>query len=184
MTEIKIKQTLLRLVQGDITTQTVDGIVNAANNSLLGGGGVDGAIHRAGGPDILFECRRIRQTRYPTGLPTGQAVSTTGGQLSARRVIHTVGPVWHGGGAGEAELLADCYRNSLQVAVEDGLRTVAFPSISTGIYGYPVAQAADVALSAIKAFIEAQPDKLEEVRMVLFSTYDLDSYRTTLEKLS
>ena len=184
MTEIKIKQTLLRLVQGDITTQTVDGIVNAANNSLLGGGGVDGAIHRAGGPDILIECRRIRQTRYPTGLPTGQAVSTTGGQLPARRVIHTVGPVWHGGGAGEAELLADCYRNSLQVAVEDGLRTVAFPSISTGIYGYPVAQAADVALSAIKAFIEAQPDKLEEVRMVLFSTYDLDSYRTTLEKLS
>jgi O-acetyl-ADP-ribose deacetylase (regulator of RNase III) len=184
MTEIKIKQTLLRLVQGDITTQTVDGIVNAANNSLLGGGGVDGAIHRAGGPDILIECRRIRQTRYPSGLPTGQAVSTTGGQLPARRVIHTVGPVWHGGGAGEAELLADCYRNSLQVAVEDGLRTVAFPSISTGIYGYPVAQAADVALSAIKAFIEAQPDKLEEVRMVLFSTYDLDSYRTTLEKLS
>ena len=184
MTEIKIKQTLLRLVQGDITTQTVDGIVNAANNSLLGGGGVDGAIHRAGGPDILIECRRIRQTRYPTGLPTGQAVSTTGGQLPARRVIHTVGPVWHGGGAGEAELLADCYRNSLQVAVEDGLRTVAFPSISTGIYGYPVAQAADVALSAIKAFIEAQPDKLEEVRMVLFSTYDLDSYRTMLEKLS
>ena len=184
MTEIKIKQTLLRLVQGDITTQTVDGIVNAANNSLLGGGGVDGAIHRAGGPDILIECRRIRQTRYPAGLPTGQAVSTTGGRLPARRVIHTVGPVWHGGGAGEAELLADCYRNSLQVAVEDGLRTVAFPSISTGIYGYPVAQAADVALSAIKTFIEAQPDKLEEVRMVLFSAYDLESYRATLDKLS
>jgi O-acetyl-ADP-ribose deacetylase (regulator of RNase III) len=184
MTEIKIKQTLLRLVQGDITTQTVDGIVNAANNSLLGGGGVDGAIHRAGGPDILIECRRIRQNRYPAGLPTGQAVSTSGGRLPARRVIHTVGPVWHGGGAGEAELLADCYRNSLQVAVEDGLRTVAFPSISTGIYGYPVTQAAEVALSAIKAFIEAQPDKLEEVRMVLFSTYDLESYRVTLEKLS
>lgn len=184
MTEIKIKQTLLRLVQGDITTQTVDGIVNAANNSLLGGGGVDGAIHRAGGPNILIECRRLRQTRYPGGLPTGQAVSTTGGELPARRVIHTVGPVWHGGGAGEAGLLADCYRNSLQVAVEDGLRTVAFPSISTGIYGYPVAQAAAVALSTIKSFIEAQPDKLEEVRMVLFSAYDLESYRAALEKLS
>jgi O-acetyl-ADP-ribose deacetylase (regulator of RNase III) len=183
MSEIYIKQTLLRLVQGDITTQEVDGIVNAANNSLLGGGGVDGAIHRAGGPDILLECRRIRQSRYPDGLPTGQAVSTTGGRLPARRVIHTVGPVWHGGGAGEAELLADCYRNSLRVAVEDGVRTLAFPSISTGIYGYPVALAAGVALPEIKTFIEQHPDALAEVRMVLFSTYDLTAYTTVLEKL-
>ncbi|HEY3343139.1 MAG TPA: O-acetyl-ADP-ribose deacetylase, partial [Anaerolineae bacterium] len=176
MTGIKLNQTLLQLVQGDITAQAVDGIVNAANNSLLGGGGVDGAIHRAGGSEILIACRRIRQTRYPNGLPTGQAVSTTGGQLPAGRVIHTVGPVWHGGGAGEAKLLADCYRNSLQVAVDEELRTVAFPSISTGIYGYPVAQAAAVALTTIKAFIEPHPDKLIEVRMVLFSAYDLATF--------
>jgi O-acetyl-ADP-ribose deacetylase (regulator of RNase III) len=184
MTELKIKQTLLKLVQGDITAQKVDAIVNAANNSLLGGGGVDGAIHRAGGPEILVECRRIRQSRFPDGLPTGQAVSTTGGRLPARRVIHTVGPVWHGGGAGEAALLANCYRNSLQVAMDEGLRTVAFPSISTGIYGYPVAQAAMVALTAIKTFIEANPDRLDEVCMVLFSAYDLESYHSALEKLS
>jgi O-acetyl-ADP-ribose deacetylase len=183
MTSIQLNQTLLQLVHGDITVQAVDGIVNAANNSLLGGGGVDGAIHRAGGPEILIECRRIRQTRYPTGLPTGQAVSTTAGQLPARRVIHTVGPVWNGGGAGEAKLLADCYRNSLRVAMEDGLRTVAFPSISTGIYGYPVAQAAGVALSTIKQVIESQPGKLDEVRMVLFSTYDLGEYATALAEL-
>jgi O-acetyl-ADP-ribose deacetylase (regulator of RNase III) len=183
MTSIQFNQTLLQLVRGDITVQVVDGIVNAANNSLLGGGGVDGAIHRAGGPEILSECRRIRQTRYPTGLPTGQAVSSTAGQLPARGVIHTVGPVWHGGGAGEAKLLADCYRNSLRVAMEDGLRTVAFPSISTGIYGYPVAQAAGVALSTIKQVIESQSGKLDEVRMVLFSTYDLDEYATALAEI-
>jgi O-acetyl-ADP-ribose deacetylase len=176
-----IDQTQLTLIQGDITRETVDAIVNAANSSLLGGGGVDGAIHRAGGPAILAECRRIRETRYPEGLPTGQAVITTGGNLPARHVIHTVGPVWHGGSAHEAGLLADAYRNSLQVAVDNRLRTVAFPSISTGVYGYPVEQAARVALAAIVAFIRANPGALGEVRMVLFSPRDLSIYEAALD---
>ncbi len=178
-----IGRTRLTLVQGDITTQDVDAIVNAANDSLLGGGGVDGAIHGAGGPAILAECRRIRETRYPNGLPTGQAVITTGGRLPARHVIHTVGPIWHGGGRHEAELLADCYRNSLQLAVDQGLRTVAFPSISTGIYGYPVEQAARVALAAVVAFLKAQPREIDEVRMVLYSRHDFDVYQAALTEL-
>src|SRR5881394_4208847 len=122
----------VRVVVGDITKQDVEAIVNAANSSLLGGGGVDGAIHRAGGPAILEECRAIRARRGP--LPAGQAVATTGGELPARRVIHTVGPVWHGGGSGEAETLASCYRSSLALADEEGLGSVAFPSISTGAF--------------------------------------------------
>src|SRR5690606_30509297 len=134
--ERRIGTTRLTLVRGDITDQDLAAIVNAANASLLGGGGVDGAIHRRGGPAILEECREIRRTRFPNGLPTGQAVATTAGELPARRVIHTVGPVWRGGGKGEPELLASAYRNSLGVARDEGLRTVAFPSISTGAYGY------------------------------------------------
>ncbi|MBA2245126.1 MAG: O-acetyl-ADP-ribose deacetylase, partial [Gemmatimonadetes bacterium] len=132
---MRIGGTTLRLVRGDITEQQVDAVVNAANSTLLGGGGVDGAIHRRGGPEILAECREIRRTRYPEGLPTGEAVATTAGDLPAKRVIHTVGPVWQGGEAGEPELLAAAYRSSLERAREEGLRTLAFPAISTGVYG-------------------------------------------------
>jgi O-acetyl-ADP-ribose deacetylase len=183
MSEIKIETSTIRLVQGDITQQAVDAIVNAANSSLLGGGGVDGAIHRAGGPDILKECRRIRETQYPNGLPTGQAVITTGGKLPARHVIHTVGPVWHGGAAGEPRLLADAYRNCLRVAVEQGLRTVAFPAISTGIYGYPIEKAAEVALATIADFIRANPGVLDEVRIVLFSRRDFEIHAAALKAM-
>src|SRR5207247_4200567 len=137
------------------TRQAVDAIVNAANSSLLGGGGVDGAIHRAGGPAILEECRRIRARTGP--LPAGEAVLTTAGALPCRHVIHTVGPIWSGGGRGESETLARCYRRSLALATEHGLRSVAFPSISTGAYGYPVDQAAAVALSTVRAVLLAGP---------------------------
>ncbi|HBY94284.1 MAG: O-acetyl-ADP-ribose deacetylase [Ardenticatenaceae bacterium] len=180
MTETTIGNTRLRLVQGDITEQAVDAIVNAANSSLMGGGGVDGAIQRAGGPAILAACREIRRTRYPEGLPTGQAVITTGGKLPAGCVIHTVGPVWRGGRQGETALLADAYRNSLQLAVEQGLHSVSFPSISSGAYGYPVDRAARVALTTIADFLRAHPSALDEVRVVLFSPADLAVYETAL----
>ncbi len=184
MDEVTIGKTRLQLVRGDITTQSVDAIVNAANSGLMGGGGVDGAIHRVGGPAILEECRTIRRLRYPDGLPTGQAVMTTGGKLPARHVIHTVGPVWHGGGAGESRLLAEAYRNSLQVALEQGLRSIAFPSISTGVYSYPVDLAAHVALAAILDFIQTHPDSFDDVRMVLFSERDKTAYEVALAKAS
>jgi O-acetyl-ADP-ribose deacetylase (regulator of RNase III) len=155
----------VEVVRGDITTQDVDAIVNAANGSLLGGGGVDGAIHRAGGPAILEECRRLG------GCATGDAKATTGGRLPARWVIHTVGPVWRGGGAGEADLLASCHRRSLEVASELGARSVAFPAISCGIYGYPVHEAARVALGAVAGH------ELELVRFVLFDDAAFDAFR-------
>ena len=134
---------------GDLTREDVDAIVNAANASLLGGGGVDGAIHRAGGPAILAECRRIRETRYPGGLPTGEAVITTGGDLPARHVIHTVGPIYGQHAGEEPKLLAGCYGNSIALAARHGLASVAFPAISTGVYGYPKEEAARVSLAAI-----------------------------------
>lgn len=152
--------------------------MNAANSTLLGGGGVDGAIHRAGGAQILAECRRLRSTRYPEGLPTGEAVITTGGRLPARHVIHTVGPIWGQHAGREAELLAACYRNSLALAVEHGLASIAFPAISTGAYGYPPEDAAQVASRAIREFLTTESDgedereargKLAEVRLVFFS---------------
>ncbi|MFO8007714.1 MAG: O-acetyl-ADP-ribose deacetylase [Candidatus Brocadiia bacterium] len=174
--DTQIEGTALRLVQGDITEQDVDAIVNAANSGLRGGGGVDGAIHRAGGPAIMRECRRIG------GCPTGSAVVTTAGDLPARRVIHAVGPRWRGGDQGEEGLLADAYRASLELAVENGLATVAFPSISTGAYGYPIGQAARVALGAAIAFLEANPGELDEVRFVLFTGQDLQVYREALEE--
>lgn len=183
MDQLEIGKTALRLQRGDITEQAVDAIVNAANSTLMGGGGVDGAIHRRGGPAILEECKRVRRERYPDGLPTGKAVATTAGALPARRVIHTVGPVWRGGRAGEPELLASAYRSSLDVAREEGLRTVAFPSISTGAYGYPVSEAARVALRACADWIRAHPGALDEVRFVLFSESDLDTYRRALDEL-
>src|SRR4030066_1369257 len=136
--EFKIGKANLRVVRGDITEVETDAIVNAANSSLMGGGGVDGAIHRRGGPKILEECKIIRATEWPQGLPTGKAVITSAGNLKAKHVIHTVGPVWHGGNRNEAELLASAYRESLRLAAEHGLSGISFPSISTGAYGYPV----------------------------------------------
>jgi O-acetyl-ADP-ribose deacetylase (regulator of RNase III) len=181
---IRIGDTVLRLVAGDITEQAVDAVVNAANSSLMGGGGVDGAIHRRGGAAILAECQEIRRTRYPQGLPTGQAVATTGGKLPARRVVHTVGPIWHGGGRGEEEELASAYRNSLECAREEGARTVAFPSISTGTFGYPLELAAPIALRTVAAYLEEHPGTFAEVRFVLFSAGDLEAYQGALEKLA
>jgi O-acetyl-ADP-ribose deacetylase (regulator of RNase III) len=163
--ELRVGRAALELVQGDITQADVDAIVNAANSSLLGGGGVDGAIHRAGGPAILEECKKI--VARIGRLPAGQAVLTTGGRLRARYVIHTVGPVWRGGGSGEAETLASCYRNSLSVAAAKGLRSVAFPSISTGAFGYPLDRAARVALAAVREGLAANPG-IERARFLLF----------------
>lgn len=177
-----IGRTRVRLVRGDITRQETDAVVNAANSSLMGGGGVDGAIHRAGGPAILSECMEVRRSRYPDGLPTGEAVMTGGGSLKARHVIHTVGPVWRGGGSMEERLLAAAYRNSLRVAVENGLKSVAFPAISTGAYGYPVEKAAWMALKTVKAFIEENPS-LDEVVFVLYSERDYEVYGKALAAL-
>jgi O-acetyl-ADP-ribose deacetylase (regulator of RNase III) len=173
----KIGGTMLRIVRGDITEQAVDAVVNAANSTLLGGGGVDGAIHRRGGPEILAECRALRKDQYPAGLPTGEAVSTTAGELTAARVIHTVGPVWSGGANDEASLLASAYRNSLERAREEGLRTIAFPAISTGVYGYPVEDATRIAIATIRDYVERYPDALDEVRLVVFSERDEEVYR-------
>ena len=175
MIDFIIGKTKIRIVQGDITEQVTDAIVNAANSSLMGGGGVDGAIHRKGGPKILEECKRIRETTWPDGLPTGRAVITTGGNLKARYVIHTVGPVWHGGKHGERELLAEAYKNSLKLAVSKGLKTIAFPSISTGAYSYPIEKASKIALKTVKEFLEKE-DNLNEVLLVLFSKPDLETY--------
>jgi O-acetyl-ADP-ribose deacetylase len=160
---------------GDITKENVDAVVNAANGTLMGGGGVDGAIHRAGGPEILKECKEIRRVQYPDGLPTGQAVITTAGKMLAKHVIHTVGPVYGGGGRDKAELLGACYRNSLTLAAEKGLKTIAFPAISTGIYGYPLDEAAQVSSQAIEKFLSANPS-FEEVRLVFFSLSDADAF--------
>jgi len=174
-TVYRVGRTTIRIVQGDITDQTTEAIVNAANSTLMGGGGVDGAIHRRGGPRILEECKRIRATEWPQGLPTGRAVITTGGNLRAKYVIHTVGPIWHGGGSGEPELLKECYINSLKTAVDHKIRSIAFPSISTGAYGYPITEAAKAALSAVREFLESS-DALEEVIFVLFSQSDFNLY--------
>ena len=173
--EFQIGKATVRLIRGDITEMEADAIVNAANSSLMGGGGVDGAIHRKGGPKILEECKKIRATEWPEGLPTGKAVITSAGNLKARYVIHTVGPVWHGGNRGEPELLGQTYQNSLRIAVSNGLKTVAFPSISTGAYGYPIGDASCIALKAVKDFLEKE-DKLGEVIFVLFSERDLKVY--------
>jgi O-acetyl-ADP-ribose deacetylase (regulator of RNase III) len=164
---------VIEAVRGDITQQEVDAIVNAANSSLLGGGGVDGAIHGAAGPELLAECRLLG------GCDTGDAKATGAGRLAARYVIHTVGPVWQGGAYGEPELLASCHRRCLQVAAALGCRTVAFPAISTGVYGYPVESAAAVAVAAIR---EAPASSIEVVRFVLFSEGHLDAFRGTLEE--
>lgn len=161
--------TLLKAVKADITTLKVDAIVNAANPSLLGGGGVDGAIHRAAGPGLLEECRTLG------GCQTGDAKVTQGYNLPARYVIHTVGPVWHGGSHGEAELLASCYRRSLEIAAGLEIQSIAFPSISTGVYGYPFQQAAEIAVSTAKTFVE-HPTSLQEVIFCSFTQGDFEGY--------
>lgn len=164
------------VVVGDLTRQEVDAIVNAANPSLMGGGGVDGAIHRAGGPEILAACREIRATRYPQGLPTGEAVITTAGKLPARHVIHTVGPVYGQNGGRDARLLAACYENSIALAAREGLATIAFPAISTGVYGYPKEEAARVSRAAVERALAAHPS-VKEVRLVFFSEADATLYQ-------
>lgn len=164
------------VVIGDITRQDVTAIVNAANSTLLGGGGVDGAIHRAGGPEILEECRQIRKTIYPDGLPTGQAVITTGGNLPAKHVIHTVGPIYGRDPEREAELLAACYRNSLLLARQHGVTSIAFPSISTGAFGYPKPEAAKIASATIKHILSAD-QQIEELRLVFFQERDARVFR-------
>ena len=180
---IIISGVTFRLVQGDITNEAVDAVVNAANSGLMGGGGVDGAIHRRGGPAILEACKIIRRDQYPDGLPTGQAVTTTGGNLPTHHVIHTVGPVWHGGDQGEPGLLADAYRNSLEQAHQNGLRTIAFPSISTGIFGFPIDRAAPIALGTAAEVVRRHPDAFDEIRFVLFSAPDFAVYRQALNTL-
>jgi O-acetyl-ADP-ribose deacetylase (regulator of RNase III) len=180
-TEFKVGAATIRFVRGDIIDMATDAIVNAANSSLMGGGGVDGAIHRKGGPAILAECKRICATQWPHGLPTGKAVITSGGNLKAKHVIHTVGPIWHGGDDGEAELLGQAYMNSLKLAVANGVETVAFPSISTGAYGYPIEEASRVAVRAVRVFLE-EANSLDEVTFVLFSERDLRVYLDAAEK--
>jgi len=174
--EIKINQATLSLVQGDITLEETDAIVNAANARLAGGAGVDGAIHRAGGPSIMEECRRIG------GCPAGQAVVTTGGRLKARYVIHTVGPIYQGGMKGEADLLKSAYLESLKLAAAKGLRSVAFPAISTGIYSYPLAEAARIALKTAIDYLRGHQD-LELVRFVLFDIKTYDLFADELRKI-
>lgn len=164
-----------RAMTGDLTAQATDAIVNAANSSLLGGAGVDGAIHRAGGPKILAECRLIRAKEYPDGLPTGKAVITSGGDLAAGFVIHTVGPIYGQQGGNERELLADCYRNSLELARRKNLRSIAFPAISTGVFGYPKQEAAAVASAAIRDFLQ-NDEFIKETRLVFFSAPDLELF--------
>lgn len=168
------------LERGDITHERVDVIVNAANSGLLGGGGVDGAIHRAGGPKILEECRKIRDLRG--GCPTGEAVITGAGNLHAKYVVHTVGPVWQGGGEGEPELLRSAYWNSLKLAAEHDAETIAFPSISTGVYGYPVEAAANVAITAVRDW-DSEDKSVREIRFVLFSDEDLAVYEKVAASL-
>jgi O-acetyl-ADP-ribose deacetylase (regulator of RNase III) len=180
--QFRIRNVQVFIVKGDITEQSTDAVVNAANTSLMGGGGVDGAIHRKGGPVILEECKRIREQNWPNGLPTGRAVITKGGNLRARYVIHTVGPVWRGGNHGEAELLAEAYRNSIDLAVISGLRSVAFPSISTGAYNYPVEKAARIALQTVSETI-SRHSGLEQVTFTLFSEADLNTYVETAREL-
>ena len=175
-----INQARLSIIQGDITRQATDAIVNAANSGLMGGGGVDGAIHRAGGPAILEECRQIisRQGR----LPTGQAVITTAGRMKARHVIHTVGPIWHGGASREAELLSSAYRESLKLAAANNLASIAFPSISTGAYGYPVDEAARLAIKTVASFL-TKTSSIKEVVFVLFDDHTYAAYAAALGEL-
>jgi O-acetyl-ADP-ribose deacetylase (regulator of RNase III) len=178
--ERKCASATIEVVGGDLTADDSDAIVNAANSSLLGGGGVDGAIHRAGGPEILAECRQIVARRGR--LPTGQAAITTAGKMPARHVIHTVGPVYSGSPR-DAELLASCHRRSLEIAAQQGLRSVAFPAISCGVYGYPLREAAPVALGAVTGFLQERESGLRRVRFVLFGDQALAAFELALRAL-
>jgi len=179
--EVIINNTKLSMIQGDITRQATDAIVNAANPSLMGGGGVDGAIHRAGGPIILEECKQIvaKQGR----LPPGKAIITTGGNLKAKYVIHTVGPIWRGGSRNETELLASAYRESLKVAAENKLASISFPSISTGAYGYPVREAARIATGTVISFLKEQATSIKEIVFVLFDSRTYENYCSALQEI-
>jgi O-acetyl-ADP-ribose deacetylase (regulator of RNase III) len=181
MVEYIINGSTLKLLRGDITKQDTQAIVNAANSSLMGGGGVDGAIHRAGGPQILEECKEIRRSK---GLCNpGEAVITSGGDLKAKYVIHTVGPIWRGGNKDEDSTLQRAYENSLELAVENNIKSISFPSISTGAYGFPLERAAKIALSSIRDFVQKNPGKLEEIRMILFTEKDLKTYTKVWETI-
>ena len=172
---MKFLNGLVAVKSGNLTLEDADAVVNAANSALLGGGGVDGALHRAGGSDILAACRRIRETEYPDGLPTGQAVATTAGRMRAKYVIHTVGPVWRGGTAGEDGLLADAYRNSLLLARKLSLTSIAFPAISTGIYGFPADRAAGIVAGVLRDFA-GDCASLSDIRLVFFSKKAMDCF--------
>jgi len=167
--------TKIEIIKGDITTLEVDAIVNAANSGLLGGGGVDGAIHRAGGSQILEECKAIRNKQGK--LPAGEAVITSAGNMLAKFVIHTVGPVWEGGACDESVKLANCYQNALQLAIDNGCKTIAFPNISTGVYGYPKQEAAEIAIKTVTDFLS----KHQEIEKVVFCCFDEENYRIFLE---
>jgi O-acetyl-ADP-ribose deacetylase (regulator of RNase III) len=180
--EHRIHGSSIRLTQGDITEQDADAIVNPANPSLMGGGGVDGAIHRKGGSQILHECLMIRRRQHPEGLTTGGAVITTGGRLKARHVIHTVGPIWRGGTRGEPALLALAHTNSLRLAEANRLKTIAFPAISTGAYGYPIEKAARIAITTVREFLEKTEDNLEVI-FVLYTAKDLETYRKVAREI-
>ncbi|MCC7202102.1 MAG: O-acetyl-ADP-ribose deacetylase [Nitrospirae bacterium] len=174
--KVKVNNSIIELVEGDITKEETEAIVNAANSGLRGGGGVDGAIHRAGGPQVMEECRKIG------GCPTGSAVITSGGRLKAKYVIHTVGPIYHGGNKGEAELLASAYRNSLQRATDNNIGSISFPSLSTGAYGYPFDEAAPVALKTVIEYVKSHPE-IEIVRFVLFGPEAYKAYESALQKI-
>jgi O-acetyl-ADP-ribose deacetylase len=167
---------------GDITKENTDAIVNAANSSLMGGGGVDGAIHRAGGPEILKECKEICEKQLPSGLETGNAVITTAGKLPAKYVIHTVGPIWKKENQNEDRLLMNCYINSLKLAVNNNCKTISFPSISTGAFGFPLKRAMDISLKVIHDYLSRDNDNIREIRLIYFSKEDLDIFMKISEK--
>jgi O-acetyl-ADP-ribose deacetylase (regulator of RNase III) len=170
MPDPKMLSPQIKIIKGDITKVNVDAIVNAANTSLMGGGGVDGAIHKAGGPSILEECRKI--VAKQGGCKTGEAVITSAGALPAKFVIHTVGPVWRGGNKGEQQILSDCYRNSLQLALDNNCKSIAFPNISTGVYGFPKVEAAKIAIATIKDFLIGH----NEIKEIIFICFDQENY--------
>ncbi|MGC8581433.1 MAG: O-acetyl-ADP-ribose deacetylase [Thermoplasmata archaeon] len=181
--EAVILGTKIIIKKGDITEEDCDVLVNAANSSLMGGGGVDGAIHTKGGKKIDEECMQIRKDKYPDGLPTGKVVITSGGNLKARYVMHTVGPIWKGGKYNEKEDLINCYKNSLKLAMDKRIKSIAFPAISTGAYGYPMREAASIALYAVKNFINENPGKIENIRFVLFTSEAYNEFIDVFDKI-